>query len=75
MMTIARSVQSKDPSNSSLGNNHDSSLDVTGRQVRVDTAIDDELYRIQISKMISIIRSTAAAEMYIPGCPCHRPWC
>ena len=51
MVAMARSVQSKDLSNSRLGNNHDSSLDVTGRKVRVDTAIDDELYKIQVSKM------------------------
>ena len=52
----------------SLGDDHDGSLDVTGREIRVDATIDDVLERISDDLEMRL-------ELYLQGCQCRRPWC
>jgi len=69
-------ILSKNASGSGLRDNHDGGLDVTGGEVRVDAAIDNELSNEFVSSnSIKIYAIDRKNQPHLPGYQFRTPWC
>lgn len=58
----------QNPSGCGFSNHHDSSLDITGREVGMDTSVDNELKKGLVSSF------EQRNILDLQGYPLHRPW-